>query len=50
VSDVLRRSVDRTKDLLQKELEIDKSEKEEALLFASLEKSSSKNVSIRQGI
>jgi len=38
VSDVLRRSVDRTKDLLQKELEIDKSEKEEALLFASLEK------------
>nr|MBP9031962.1 DNA gyrase/topoisomerase IV subunit A [Dysgonamonadaceae bacterium] len=38
VSDVLRRSVDRTKELLQKELEIDKSEKEEALLFASLEK------------
>jgi topoisomerase-4 subunit A len=38
VSDVLRRSVDRTKELLRKELEIDKSEKEEALLFASLEK------------
>ncbi len=38
VSDVLRVSTDRTKDLLQLELEIDKKEKQEALLFASLEK------------
>jgi topoisomerase-4 subunit A len=38
VSDVLRASVDRTKDLLRLELEIEKSEKQDALLFASLEK------------
>ncbi|MGI6073227.1 MAG: DNA gyrase/topoisomerase IV subunit A [Fermentimonas sp.] len=38
VSDVLKSSVDRTKDLLKLELEIEKGEKMEALLFASLEK------------
>lgn len=38
VSDVLRVSVDTTKDSLRLELEIEKSEKQEALLFASLEK------------
>lgn len=38
VSDVLRSSTDRTKELLRRELEIEKSEKQEALLFASLEK------------
>ncbi len=38
VSDVLRASVDRTKELLRLELEIDKNEKQEALLFSSLEK------------
>ncbi len=38
VSDVLNISTDRTKYLLQLELEIDKKEKQEALLFASLEK------------
>ncbi len=38
VSQVLRASVDRTKKLLKWELEIEKHEKEEALLFASLEK------------
>ena len=38
VSDVLRRSVDYTKDLLRKELEIRKGELMEALHFASLEK------------
>lgn len=38
VSHVLKASVDRTKELLKKELEIEKHEKEEALLFASLEK------------
>ncbi len=38
VSDVLRTSADRTKYLLQRELEIDKEEKQESLLFASLEK------------
>ena len=38
VSDVLRRSVDYTKDLLRKELEIRKGELLEALHFASLEK------------
>ena len=38
VSDVLRVSVDTTKGCLRAELEIDKSEKLEALLFASLEK------------
>ncbi|MDR0333429.1 MAG: DNA gyrase/topoisomerase IV subunit A [Dysgonamonadaceae bacterium] len=38
VSDVLRASVDRTKDLLRLELEIEKNEKQDALLFASLEK------------
>lgn len=38
VSDVLRFSVDTTKELLRKELEIEKGEKQEALLFASLEK------------
>ena len=38
VSDVLRTSTDRTKDLLRIELEIEKKEKQEALLFASLEK------------
>ncbi len=38
VSDVLRTSTDRTKDLLQLELEIEKREKQEGLLFASLEK------------
>lgn len=38
VSDVLRTSTDRTKELLRIELEIEKSEKQEALLFASLEK------------
>jgi topoisomerase-4 subunit A len=38
VSDVLRISTDRTRELLRQELEIDKQEKQEALLFASLEK------------
>ena len=38
VSDILRASVDRTKELLRLELEIEKSEKQDALLFASLEK------------
>lgn len=38
VSHVLKASVSRTKDLLRQELEIDKHEKQEALLFASLEK------------
>lgn len=38
VSDVLRTSVDRTKDILKLELEIDKNEKQETLLFSSLEK------------
>ncbi len=38
VSDLLRDSVDRTKDLLRQELEIEKDEKQEELLFASLEK------------
>ena len=38
VSDVLRASVERTKELLRLELEIEKSEKQDALLFASLEK------------
>lgn len=38
VSDVLRTSTNRTKELLQLELEIDKKEKQESLLFASLEK------------
>ncbi len=38
VSHVLKASVDRTKELLRLELEIEKHEKEEALLFASLEK------------
>lgn len=38
VSDLLRASVDRTKGLLRLELEIEKKEKQEALLFASLEK------------
>ena len=38
VSDVLRGSVDTTKSCLRLELEIEKSEKQEALLFASLEK------------
>ncbi len=38
VSDVLRASVKRTKELLQLELQIEKNEKQEALLFASLEK------------
>ena len=38
VSDVLRHSVDTTKDLLRQELEIQKSEYLESLLFASLEK------------
>ena len=38
VSDVLRASVDRTKELLRTELEIEKEEKLQALLFASLEK------------
>ena len=38
VSDVLRKSVDNTLDLLRKELEIRKSEIQEALHFASLEK------------
>ncbi|MBQ6037136.1 MAG: DNA gyrase/topoisomerase IV subunit A [Bacteroidaceae bacterium] len=38
ISDVLRRSVDYTKDLLRKELEIRKGELLEALHFASLEK------------
>ena len=38
VSDVLRVSVDTTKGCLRAELEIDKTEKQEALLFASLEK------------
>lgn len=38
VSDVLRISADRTKDLLRIELEVDKDEKLQALLFASLEK------------
>ena len=38
VSDVLRSSVDTTRELLRSELEIEKAEKQEALLFASLEK------------
>lgn len=38
VSDVLRTSVNNTRDLLRQELEIEKGEKQEALLFASLEK------------
>ncbi len=38
VSDVLRASTNRTKDLLRLELEIEKNEKLESLLFASLEK------------
>ena len=38
VHDVLRHSVDRTKDLLRRELEIRRQELEESLLFASLEK------------
>lgn len=38
VSDVLRSSVDTTRELLRRELEIEKGEKQEALLFASLEK------------
>ena len=38
VSDVLRSSTDRTKELLRKELEIRKNELEEQLFFASLEK------------
>jgi len=38
VSDVLRHSVDETKELLRKELEIRKHELEEQLFFASLEK------------
>ncbi len=38
VSDVLRASVNRTQELLRLELEIEKHEKQEALLFASLEK------------
>ena len=38
VKDVLRTSVNNTKDLLQLELEIERNEKQEALLFASLEK------------
>ena len=38
VSDVLKSSVESTKDVLRKELEIGKAEKQEAHLFASLEK------------
>ena len=38
VSDVLRASVSRTKEMLRMELEIDKKEKQESHLFASLEK------------
>ncbi|MDO5522940.1 MAG: DNA gyrase/topoisomerase IV subunit A, partial [Bacteroidia bacterium] len=38
ISDVLRISTDRTKELLRLELEIEKQEKLESLLFASLEK------------
>lgn len=38
VSHVLKASVDKTKEMLCKELEIDKAEKQEAHLFASLEK------------
>lgn len=38
VSDVLRASVNTTQELLRSELEIEKSEKQESLLFASLEK------------
>ena len=38
VSDVLRVSVDTTKESLRLELEIERTEKQEALLFASLEK------------
>jgi topoisomerase-4 subunit A len=38
VGDVLRHSTDQTLDLLQKELEIHKSEQEEQLFFASLER------------
>ena len=38
VSDVLRHSTDRTLELLQEELRIQKGEQEEALFFASLEK------------
>ncbi|MDD3788474.1 MAG: DNA gyrase/topoisomerase IV subunit A, partial [Petrimonas sp.] len=37
-SDLLRASTDGTRELLRKELEIEKSEKQESLLFASLEK------------
>lgn len=38
VSDVLRRSVDNTKDLLRRELEIHRTELLESLMFASLER------------
>ena len=38
IGDVLKHSVDRTKDLLRRELEIRRSELEESLLYASLEK------------
>ena len=38
VSDVLRHSVDRTRDLLHRELELRRAEDMESLLFASLEK------------
>ena len=38
VSDVLRRSVDSTRDLLRRELEIRRGELQESLLFASLER------------
>lgn len=38
ISDVLIASVNRTKELLKKELEIERGEKQESLLFASLEK------------
>lgn len=38
VSDVLKASVEKTKDILRMELEIEKGEKQEAHLFASLEK------------
>lgn len=38
VSDVLKASVERTKEMLRLELEIEKGEKQEAHLFASLEK------------
>jgi len=43
VSDVLRVSVDKTKEILRLELDIERREKQEALLFASLEKYLSKN-------